>query len=133
MEYSARTSPPAEKQSPELVRTSTGGPSNSNNVDPDLPPYTDEAAFEDTAAAASPPVPAQIVAPPAVDIRPQPVRLSLINPHNISSGFTLAIPDALRVLPSRQFDAERWTRFVRELNAVLSKAPGTIAKEVTEF
>ncbi|KAJ1931339.1 hypothetical protein FBU59_006744 [Linderina macrospora] len=65
--------------------------------------------------------------------RPQPVRLSLLNPRNIPSGFTLAVPDALRVLSSRQFDAEQWTRFVRELNAVLSKAPGTIAKEVTDF
>ncbi|KAI8319646.1 hypothetical protein GQ54DRAFT_30454 [Martensiomyces pterosporus] len=64
----------------------------------------------------------------------EPVYIGLLNSQQISSGFSLAIPDSLRTLPTRQpFSGEQWTRFIRELNETLHRAPGTMTKGLTDF
>ncbi|KAI8319647.1 hypothetical protein GQ54DRAFT_30453 [Martensiomyces pterosporus] len=68
----------------------------------------------------------------------EPVHIWLTNPRRVSSGFTMAIPARLRTLvaaatehsTSEQFDSEEWTKFIREMNAVLAKAPGILVSEV---
>ncbi|KAJ1959581.1 hypothetical protein GGI12_004265 [Dipsacomyces acuminosporus] len=64
----------------------------------------------------------------------EPVRIALLDPAQLSSGFTLAIPDrARRLTTKREFDGEQWTRFIRELNDTLKKAPGAVTKGISSF
>lgn len=60
-------------------------------------------------------------------------RLYLLNPQDVSSGFSMSPPAAIRSLPQSDQAVATWTDFMRELNQVLSKFPGTVVREIAEF
>ncbi|KAJ2395157.1 hypothetical protein GGI05_001719, partial [Coemansia sp. RSA 2603] len=62
----------------------------------------------------------------------QSVRLTLLNPRQLSSGFSSQPPQALQYLAPRA-TAAAWTQFIGELNDQLRHAPGALATGVTNF
>ncbi|KAJ2237937.1 hypothetical protein H4R99_000658 [Coemansia sp. RSA 1722] len=63
----------------------------------------------------------------------QPIRLALLNPRQLSSGFPLTQPSSLNHMCTTPISSNVWSGFITELNEVLHKAPGTLAKGVTNF
>ncbi|KAJ2854900.1 hypothetical protein J3B02_002451 [Coemansia erecta] len=72
-------------------------------------------------------------APLPVHTAVPPIRLALLNPRKLSSGFSITQPSTLAQLASNPIDSATWTRFITEVNDTLHKAPGTLAKGVTNF
>ncbi|KAJ1828779.1 hypothetical protein LPJ56_000878 [Coemansia sp. RSA 2599] len=67
---------------------------------------------------------------------PQPtpaIRLALLNPRKLSSGFSQSQPSQLAQLATSPIDPTTWTNFITEINETLHKAPGTLLKGVTNF
>ncbi|KAJ1722163.1 hypothetical protein LPJ53_003399 [Coemansia erecta] len=62
----------------------------------------------------------------------QDIRLKLVNPRQLSSGFSELAPQALRQLAPSATEAT-WSQFISEINEQLHHAPGTLAKGVTNF
>ncbi|KAI9502685.1 hypothetical protein BX070DRAFT_235725 [Coemansia spiralis] len=55
--------------------------------------------------------------------------------NNNSQGFTMAIPERLFTLARRpqMVDRGMWTEFMRKLNEILAKAPGTVTNGIADF
>ncbi|KAJ2719046.1 hypothetical protein GGI07_005454 [Coemansia sp. Benny D115] len=61
---------------------------------------------------------------------PPEIRLYLLNPQQISSGFTTVMPPSLSALAQTAPDSSRWTAFISELNQALRRAPGALTTGV---
>ncbi|KAJ2807365.1 hypothetical protein H4R21_000507 [Coemansia helicoidea] len=61
------------------------------------------------------------------------VRIPPVNPGRVSSGFTQAVPGRLAQVSRRAIDPETWTRFIRELNAVVARVPSTLVSGAADF
>ncbi|KAJ2658441.1 hypothetical protein IWW48_004021 [Coemansia sp. RSA 1200] len=101
---------PPQQHSPH-VQQQAGGPSNYYNSNPGPLHH---------AGAGNPPPPTSI-------------RLQLINPKSIPSGFTVVMPEGIYVLARRpnKIDKEKWGEFIRQLNEELAKSPGSLAHSVS--
>ncbi|KAJ2216937.1 hypothetical protein EV179_000972 [Coemansia sp. RSA 487] len=78
----------------------------------------------------APPPPPPAGGPPP----PSSIRLPLINPHSISSGFTISMPEGLYMLARRPnaINKDKWLEFIRQLNEQLTKSPGSLTQGITE-
>ncbi|KAJ2693972.1 hypothetical protein GGH99_000906 [Coemansia sp. RSA 1285] len=111
--------PPQHSQSPPLAQYQAGGPSNyynnnSNNNNQGPPNHQ---------VGAGTPSP------------PTPIRLHLVNPKSIPSGFTVVMPEGIYMLARRpnKVDKEKWGEFVRQLNEELAKSPGSLAHGLSSY
>ncbi|KAJ2525347.1 hypothetical protein GGI11_000098 [Coemansia sp. RSA 2049] len=66
---------------------------------------------------------------------PTPIRLHLVNPKSIPSGFTVVMPEGIYMLARRpnKVDKEKWGEFVRQLNEELAKSPGSLAHGLSSY
>ncbi|KAJ2851052.1 hypothetical protein IWW36_001399 [Coemansia brasiliensis] len=93
---------------------------------PSPPPYEEYVAEQEA------PTNRAIPAGPITSQHP-PISIPLVNPLKPQNGFSMAVPPHLATMLRTDEGTRAWQKFMEELNEIMHKIPGSVAKGVAGF